>query len=744
MKKKLSTILVFCLIISMVPTSIEAKTTKSEKETNTKVVKSDISADDKNTNEVSIKALSSGAITISDEDPTSTDLEKVVTTVKSKITIPKSYVDFSHSYDENSDDSGLWRLEWSTKGNTKQIFVSCDVKGNIMSYDSRTNNNGYNAPKYLKSELKDNAEKFIKKSIPEVTNKLSYVSSTYDGIYSGEYTFFYNRVENGIPMPDNTVSITMNYGTGKVTSLSVNWIYNVVIPNKEINVSKDQAMRAIGNGRKMKLSYFNAYDKSSEDDLKIHTFLAYVPDSDYISVDAKTGAVYKSNLSSTSSTGFSNGNVSKEKDSSSSQYVKLTENEINSIKELEGIITKKQAVNIITSSSSLYLDEHLKKASASLMKTYADYSNQTKRYVWRINLSDPREIDYQSGDTYRASASAIVDAKTGKILEFYANVPQNDEIDKEKTDTKVKYTVKESQVIFERFAKEVMPERFEKSRLYSNDNDYVIFYSKGEPVYGGYMFNYKRVNEGVDYIYNGISGAVDGVTGKIYNFSSEWYDSITFESTKGVISKEDAFDKYIINEEFRLVYEVNNENSKPTVRLVYRPDITPNFISPFTGKQLNENGEVYKKESTYSYNDIADCKQERAILLLADMGVGFDGNSYSPEKKITREEFKSLIAVLESSDTSLALNQKNMSVKRMDAIKQLITYAGLDKLAGYTKIYQTDFKDNKQIPKSYLGYVALAKALNIVSGKTVRPNDDLTRGEAADMIVNLMIAKSGL
>ena len=63
---------------------------------------------------------------------------------------------------------------------------------------------------------------------------------------------------------------------------------------------------------------------------------------------------------------------------------------------------------------------------------------------------------------------------------------------------------------FEKFVKSLEEEKFLNSRLSNNDSSsYVLKYNyidgKRIPVYGGYSYNYCRVNEGVDYTYDRIN-----------------------------------------------------------------------------------------------------------------------------------------------------------------------------------------------------------------------------------------------
>ena len=92
----------------------------------------------------------------------------------------------------------------------------------------------------------------------------------------------------------------------------------------------------------------------------------------------------------------------------------LTEKELAKIAELKSLISKEKAIDIVKNNKKLLIDENIKSATANLSQTYS--SEDETKYVWRINLSDPRDVDYQEKDSYRAYANAVVDAKTGEII----------------------------------------------------------------------------------------------------------------------------------------------------------------------------------------------------------------------------------------------------------------------------------------------------------------------------------------
>lgn len=721
-----------------------------------------------------VSAVSGSAIEAEDlnQEPTKQGLENIIKAVKAMIPIPKELTEFEYYFNaESSYSSAYWSLNWHDKDYKKQIQVQVDQDGHLVSYSLYKDRNGYDTPEYLKSELESKAESFIKKVAPDISGKIEYVKAEQQGIYSGEYRYQFQRVENGIKMPDNTVTVGINYETGEAVYYNSSWLYDVEIPSAEVSVTKAEAAKKIGKSVKMKLSYQNAYKTDKNGNGTVKAFLVYSPDTSYIAVDAKTGEVY------TTQNEWITRNESEMYDQSLTGSAKnagaggLTEQEILEVEGLEGIISREDAIKAVTGNKYLLLDKNLKNTVASLYKQSSYNQNKKAKYVWNISMSDPREIDYTGNDTYRAYAYASVDAETGKLISFSSSVKDIYSMNQKELDSlKVKYTQEQGQAFLEDFLKSQIPDKLKNSVLTDNRGSYIIAYKDSKEVYGGYSYQYDRTNEGISYPYNGIYGSVDGMTGKIYSFSYNWDDNVSFESPDNIISADRAFDCYIANDGYGLVYEINNvhiiDNSiSPTkekvliaagvnsysrqseIRLVYRTDITPSYISPFTGKQLSYDGEEYSgDQDLYSYNDIKDHESERRILLLADNGIGFKGGRFLPDQAITRKELCELLSLasLYYNNDQYKLDDNNSTITRMEAARFVIRISGYDKLAGLESVYRIDFKDKDKISEDDIGYAALANGLKLIicnGGNEFEPDADLTRAEAADMIFGMFTDK---
>ncbi|NLJ95944.1 MAG: hypothetical protein GX321_02220, partial [Clostridiales bacterium] len=678
-------------------------------------------------------------------------------------------------YGTSAYTNNYWSLTWRNPEDYSYIEVNLDKDNNFTYYSHYDRSeSGKNIPSYLKMELRDEAEDFIKQIAPDVYKNIEYVDSNYNGIYSNTYTYSFQRKENGIIFPDNNVSIRVNADSGKVTYANIEWLHDAKIPSADTKLTKDEAADIISKNLNMKLTYktnyYRIYENGQNEYVK-KAFLVYEPDISYISIDANSGEVY---LTRSEWVERTSNDVSEEmaKDMGVAEAdggATLTEEELEKIRELEKLITKEKAIEIVTTNPYLHIDDNLITYTAYLNKNYFIYNkNNENTYVWNISLRDERPVDYSKNeDNYRAYASATVDAKTGKILSFYASIKNNYDSKTGKwLPVSIKYDKEYGQKIFEEFLKEQAKERFENTKLVEQREDYIAYYKDDiRPVYGGYGYRYNRFNEGVEFPYNGINGAVDGVTGKIYNYNINWDDDIEFESPKNAMSPEDAFKHYISKDGYNLLYEINvinmydpNYKSKDRyydyseaysvayeIRLVYRPDIYPTYISPFTGEQLNGSGEVYKVTGPYKYKDIPDTPNNRNILLLADMNIGFEGDEFKPDLVITESE---LIKLFENLGYWTPIEESKSSstvITREELAKIFINKLGLEKIASLKGIYTTGYADEDKIKPNYLGAVALSKGLDLfpdVEDNFFNPKDYINRREAVNLLLNYVAVEN--
>ena len=349
------------------------------------------------------------------------NLESVLLGIKAKIEIPEELTEFTYDYDNNSTYGQYWSFTWRDKDYKNSLSVSCDKDGNVISYNFRESKDKNAVPKFLKDELKGEAEAFIDKVMPGVLQHLKFQNAVFNGVYSGGYIYQFDRIENGILMPDNSVRVSVNYETGKVMALNASWEYDITIPDSEVKITREEAQEKIGEKVEMKLTYRN---KTEEVDGKKVTkaFLVYQPDKSYVAVDAKTGEIYETVNEYISVQGPLMENMTTDSANKLMSAGGLSEQEIAKIDELKDLISKEAAIALVENDKRLLFDEHLNAVSARLYQNY-DENKEAQEYVWRITFNDVRgDADYQAKDSFRAYATASVNAGTGELISYRSNV----------------------------------------------------------------------------------------------------------------------------------------------------------------------------------------------------------------------------------------------------------------------------------------------------------------------------------
>lgn len=698
-------------------------------------------------------------------------LEKVILIVKDRISIPKECSEFNYDYNTYNYGIAEWNLRWNDKKGARYIEVNCDSKGNISYYrDNAYENKEKLQLKYLKSELEPTALEYLNKVYPSLKDHFKLVSSGYNGTYNNSYYYTYERVENKIAMPDNTVTISISVADKSLKSIQSNIIFDVEIPDAKKEISKEKAIDLLKKKLTMSLGYYNKVETLKDGTEQLKAYLAYTPNLSYVAVDAKTGEIYTER----SEWKYTHSREDAKSDSAmataDTNGKGLTQEEISKIDEISGLISKEEAITKITKNKYLLLDSSAKAITATLTQqtTYLSAKEEKKTdYYWNINFQDPRKPDYENNDLYRANANARVDAKTGEIISYYASTKSADgEISSDLSKYKSLYADKKCKQIFETFVSTVNKDRFKETKLVDSYNDYVVAYNDKTQVIGGLGYRYNRFNQDVEYSYNYICGDVDKVTGKVYSYSYNWDENVVFESKEGAISADEAYEAFMKLDGFDVVYEYNTINTYDMdyegkqeyyynedaysvdyeVRLVYSIEgINPKVISPFTKKQLDYSGEEYNesKENITEYTDISNSPYQRSIQLLTDIGLGYTSSRFNPTSQIST---KDLLTFSQAAGIYFDENLKKevfnqYNVNRQTIAKYLCYILKIEDIASLPGIFTSGYADEASIQKEYVGFVAITKGLSLLTadkeGK-FNPQQKVTRGEAADLLIQLI------
>ncbi len=732
---------------------------------------------------------SSAPLTAKSNEPTTEELEKIIKIVKPKLDVPEECKGFDWNYNAPTYYStSSWRLTWFNDEYSKEVTVSCDADGNILSYsfyefDSKRT---IALPEYSKAELEKTAFAFLHKLCPDASKSMVLEKSYASSLYSQNFIYQYVRYENGVIVPDNTASVSVNYITGTPVSLNCNFNYAVDFGDTKV-IDAETAKKALEENQKMTLSYRlkNEYDENGKLTAR-KAYLVYTPDISYLSVDAVTGKVYTqrntwtvaSNRNEVGASGTLNGKFeSAESDSAmgESEY-QLSEEELAQLTILENLITRQQAIDKILKNEYLYINSKATAVEAQLVQKtnylYGISDEEDKDlYMWNLYFSAP----YEQGKNvyFNPYMNAVIDAQTGDIVSFSANVPgygyySGNNILEEIPENK--FTKEQTEDIFTEFANTVVPQMVKNTRVSYVNDTVVINYTKEDadgnrnPLYRSAGVNLVRVNEGIDFTYNNISGEVDRVTGKVTRFSYTWYDDVVFESPKDAISAKDAYRVLLDSDGFGLNYEINSDytykqyladsqngyvdinelyDTKQYTRFVYSGyNYLSTVISALKGEMINYSGTPVVRETEANYTDIDGHWAEKDIRKLTDLGFRFEENLFKPDSEITPEEFLNLMNFFNkySREYFAENTEESKTLTRTEAVKHIIDSAGYYKIAGMPDIFITDFADNSELLRQDVGFIAIARGMGLVQGSanSFRPYDNITRAEAVTLIFNFV------
>ncbi len=704
-----------------------------------------------------------------DDEPTPEAMEEMIKRVRPLIDVPEEYKDFNwdfrggYSYSEPA-----WYFSWS--GDDGEISIECDTEGRIFGYylyDYKSERKTV-LPGVSPDELLPKAEDFIAKTAPHLSELDLRLEGTSAGsiFYNHTYTYNFTRYENDIPVPENRVSISVNYITGAVTSFSSGITLGVDFAKGEL-IGEEKAKEIISETQDMAISYRLRNEYDDEGNLVSRkAYLVYTPVLSYVSVDAVTGKVYtertlweaiKAPSFNSSAGGILMDSAAKEETTADNDFrYQLSEEELEQIAVLESLITKDEAAKIIFEDKDLYIAENAYLSSATLtkrnygVKPLSENGEKEERYTWNLYFLTP-------GESY-LGMNAVIDAHDGALISFSADLPYVYHYEEYGIEIPaLSVSEKQAEAIASEFIRRHQPEKH-KSIVLSNQNAYapMMYIEKDDgssvPVYRAARLNFVRQNENIDFTYNSFNVGVDYATGKITSYNYTWYDDVEFESPKDAISSKEALMALYENNGFGANYEINRNytyidgvldsvNYETYTRAVYS-SYAPltSTVRALDGKLVNYNGdEITPDGFTGQYTDISGHWAEETIKRFAWIGYGPDGALFNPNEKITGSDLVMLFETLRIYGDSAEILEKE-SLTRMDAVKLIIDYLGYGKIAVLQNVFITDFADNSDFTADDIGYAAIARGFGLIEGdgENFRPYDTLTRAEALTVAENVV------
>lgn len=670
--------------------------------------------------------------------------------VKERIDVPVDAGEFTSNYSEY-DGRGQWEFQWTSKKGTVNATLDAE-SGDISSYYAW--GKAYDAkkglvPNFRKDQALNVARDFLKKAVPGKYGSLVLVDKVPERpipfAYDRDYSFYFERVVNGIPCPSMGAEIRVSSATGKVTNCYLNWDYKSAFPSAGRLITAEQAEKTMKKENGFELMYFRPYPEKEGREREMK--LVYgVNEPRRSLVDAVTGEFVKNSnfyiFRDMYGLGVG-GRSSAQEDARAKELTPVEEKEVAAVADL---LTKEEAQEVVF--KQFPLPDGFKLDNARL------FEDERKERVWHLGWS----MD-GSGDV-SGYMSASVDARTGELLSYSKSVYSPGMENEPK-----KYSLAEAKKIGEEFLRRLQPQKMSQTR-FMDRNDY---YEASRTVF----YTYARMVNGVPFYEDSISVEVDRVTGEVNSFYIQW-GKFSFPKPSPAMNLDEAFQKFSQANPLELAY-LNIEVPKydrPEQKMglyYYFAGNQPRFVDALNGKIIMDNGEEYVSEKQTEFTDIAGHIYEKDIKFLYDLGViGDASGKFNPDNQVVKADFIKMLVLAngwqagegpELEDVPDAwyipyyqtavyhgilsrddLPKPGEVVLRINAARFMVSAAGLKKAADLEGIYKVPAKDGEAVPEKDAGYAAIALKLGLikdVSG-SFKAESPVTRGEAASMLAAYM------
>ncbi|WP_438444714.1 YcdB/YcdC domain-containing protein [Gorillibacterium sp. sgz5001074] len=730
--------------------------------------------------------------------PTDTKIKKdeAITLARQYAQVPEDYTVESVNFQAvpggkvPGGSGSSWGIHFSKmKGDRYYGNISVSVHADtgkllhFYSYSSDPESRPSYPPKTGMKDAKELAEAFIAKLYPAEFKETRY-NTTFEENFrtplNGDvrYTFRYDRTVNGIPFPNNGLSVSVD-GNGMLTEFNYNWEADARFDDVSAALSKEKALELWKQQSKVVASYYRPYDNFKKE---IPLIPAYQLNA--VALDAVTGKVWPENNRSSDVTS------------------PLTEKPLGSAPKPGGLLTQDQAIQAVTSTFKLPEGAVLENASynESSMGPYGGKQEGT----WNINWTVP-EGKEKSKDTAKMLPSkfyiyAAVNATTGEILSFNSNPSYYPASQVEAKDEKVTYEAGKSQA--EALVKKLLPYRTHQLvPVYQDPSAYPETLRLTKLVHA---YTYKRVIDGMEAGGETVNISIDRKTGEVVSFNNGLSDTAYPDTKPALLDPAKALDLWLAQYSLELQYTVKNAGGgiypydipiekynlmvaageippsttgeKVSYSLIYTPvpksQSTFNvFMDAVTGEWRTMNngaktviGKVRASDTEghwagremdlmVEYNaleltegkvnpDKVATRGEMIKMLLTAMNGGYFYAAYDSARPASFADVKngsSLFAYVENAVDRNLIDRNpdgnfnpDQPMTREEMAELIVRALGYNELAKKSSLFRLDIADSGSV--THQGHVALVLGLGIMSSSSdglFLPQEEVTRAQAA-------------
>lgn len=580
------------------------------------------------------------------------------------------------------------------------IFISA-----FSSYCNASPYGKMELPVISKETAMSDSSDYIFANYPDITDEIDFESGvvSYNKSEPFGYVVSFTRMINNIPYPDDTITLFVDKDTGEILNCNVNFTDNLAVDDGPV-ISKSEAREKyiVSNGLNLRYN-----KKITQNGIKI--YLTYQSDDNLI-INAQTSNTITIPYEIPTDGYFDISSMSEK----SSGY-------IDSYSEM---ISTSDADKIIRQIKEFQISDRYDINSAEYLKCNDE--------TYLISLL------YKSANDEK---TVTLNAKNGMLVEYSDNSVSN--IAGKKTDQTGNITS-----IIDKYYSDY---KHNMTKHISVTDDKTVCLME-------------RDVGGIPYKSNGLYICFNNY-GKLLKLSFLW-ENADFPSTNEVIGYENAYSSFFEKCGLTLSY-YKRENGRLTP-VYMKSSKGTGIIDAYTGRQLNYDGSTYYSVKSLNYLDISSNYAGEIAKKLSDCDIYVSSGNVFLNDHISQEEYLLLISEA-ITGTKPVLNltgyitddQREMLYKymyskevltpeetnydgyvtRADAVKYFLRVLGYKTVADMEDIFIPHFSDNDDIPKGLLGYVELARGMNIISGhddNSFCPNEYITNGESLTILYNYL------
>lgn len=635
--------------------------------------------------------------------------EEVLLVVKEKIEIPEELTEFSYS-ENKYDDVLRYDFVWHTEDYTKELYVSSDSRGRIVTY-SYYEQLDYSSDRtligYTLSDAKPLAENTAKNMFPdyftEGEDKLILNEDKTTSSYSGRYksfSFTFDRHFGNNNVESNRVVVKVRATKDKMYVQSVSAVLDedayFNYPDFSVNRYWDSEY---DYEEKFPIKLYYATDYSGKEPA---VKLFYRIDKGY--VQYATGEIITeehfdryAGVTEDSYTESAEGGVLMGKNEAT-----LSPKEQSEIDKMESLIKPSEIEKTLRGLTLLKITEDMK-----FSESYT-YKSEDKYFI-NFGLKGEERV-----------VNVAYNGETGEITSIYSYFTKTKSSENKESETG---TVPESDILA--FAKTLSGTKTDETEVEFSTSDKRA------------AMNATRIVNGVPFPENSITVTYDTENNMVTRYSIYWdEDTSAFPKPEEAIGLEKAREIIFKNYNTNTVWLKQKEGY--SLATTIESAVT---IDAITGEELYKTTEVKA-----AYTDITSHWAKEAIEALWEHDIYLTGDKFNPDSAITQADMIRLFSscrnsgiipigwekdriseyAVESGYVEAAEPDKLMT--RKEAFETLVEILGYGVIADFD-IYKSSYTDMEPC-----GSAEILKAMGVLVGDSARPLDNLTRAEAAVMV----------